>query len=64
MKNIVYCNIRVEEEPWEKLRYIADANKRSINKEIEYLIDKEIKDYEDKNGKIKVNKKNKNVSES
>lgn len=64
MKNIVYCNIRVEEESWEKLKIIADDNKRSLNKEIEYLIDKEINEFENKNGKLKINKKNKNVSEN
>lgn len=52
MKNVVSSNIRVEEEAWEKLRIIASENKRSINKEIEYLIDQRIKEYEEKNGKI------------
>lgn len=52
MKSIVSSNIRVEEESWEKLRIIALENKRSINKEIEYLIDQRIKEYEEKNGKI------------
>lgn len=58
MKSIVSSNIRVEEDAWEKLRIIAADNKRSINKEIEYLIDKRIKEYEDKNGKIIENEKN------
>lgn len=58
MKSIVSSNIRVEEDAWEKLRIIAADNKRSINKEIEYLINKRIKEYEDKNGKIIENEKN------
>lgn len=42
MKSIGSCNVRVEEEAWGKLRIIASINKRSINKEIEYLIDQRI----------------------
>lgn len=56
MKNIVYCNIRVEEKSWEKLREIAQKNKRSINKEIEYIIDKRIEEYEKNNQKIIIEK--------
>ena len=52
MKNIVYCNIRIEEDAWEKLKVIAKINKRSLNKEIEYLIDKKIQEYEQENDKI------------
>ena len=32
MKSILSCNIRVEEQAWEKLRVIASVNKRRINK--------------------------------
>ena len=55
MKSIVSSNIRVEEESWDKLRIIASINKRSINKEIEYLIDQRIKEYEKKFGTINTN---------
>lgn len=55
MKSIVSSNIRVEEESWDKLRIIASKNKRSINKEIEYLIDERIKEFEKENGKIEIN---------
>ncbi len=54
MKNIVSSNIRFEEEAWYKLRIIALMNKRSINKEIEYLIDQRIREYEEKYGKIEI----------
>jgi len=47
-------NVRVEEEAWEKLRIIASINKRSINKEIEYLIDQRIREYEEKDGEIEI----------
>ena len=49
MKNIVSSNIRVEEESWYKLRIIAS------NKEIEYLIDQRIKEYEEKYEEIEIN---------
>ena len=54
MESIVSSNIRVNEISWEKLKEIAKTNKRSLNKEIEYLIDKAIKEYEKENGEIKV----------
>lgn len=54
MKNIVSSNLRVEEQSWEKLKVIAKNNKRSINKEIEYLIEKVILEYEEKHGEIKI----------
>lgn len=53
MKSIGSCNVRVKEEAWEKLRIIASINKRSINKEIEYLIDQRIS--EEKDGEIEIN---------
>ena len=46
MQSIVTCTIRVNEESWEKLKKIADKNKRSMNKEIEYIIDKRIEEFE------------------
>lgn len=49
MKIIGSCNVRFE-EAWEKLRIIA-----SINKEIEYLIDQRIREYEEKDGEIEIN---------
>ena len=54
MKSIVSCNVRVEEESWDKLRIIASNNKRSINKEIEFIIDERIREYEEKHGEIEI----------
>ncbi|MCX4254790.1 MAG: Arc family DNA-binding protein [Bacilli bacterium] len=54
VKNTVASNLRVEEIAWEKLKIIAKENKRSINKEIEFLIEQAIKDYETKNGTINI----------
>lgn len=44
--------IRIEEEICEKLKFIADKEKRSINSQYEYFLEKAILDYEDKNGPI------------
>ena len=52
MKNIVYCNIRIEEDAWEKLKVIAKINKRSLKKENQYLLDKKKQEYEQENDKI------------
>lgn len=38
----------------EKLRFIAEYNARSANKEIEHIISKHIDDFEKTHGKIKV----------
>lgn len=50
MEYKISSNIRVNENSWEKLKQIAQINKRSINKEIEFIIDKRIEEYE---GKLK-----------
>ena len=42
--------LRLEQENFEKIKFIADKNKRSIAKQIEYLIEQNIKDYETKHG--------------
>ena len=48
MKPVNPYPLRIDEELMEKLKIIAEENSRSVNKEIEYLIKKEIKTYEDK----------------
>lgn len=45
--------LRLEEDNFEKIKYIADKNKRSIAKQIEYVIEQHILDYERKHGSIK-----------
>ena len=44
----ISSNIRVNKDDWDKLKEIAEKNKRSMNKEIEYIIDKRINEYKDK----------------
>lgn len=55
MKTINPYPLRIEEELMEKLKIIAEENSRSVNKEIEHLIKKAIKEYEsnEKNDKNK-----------
>lgn len=44
--------LRIPQEYLDKMRYIAEENGRSANKEIELMIKQRIKDYESKNGTI------------
>jgi len=44
--------LRIEEELLEKLRYVADNNFRTINKEIEMLISIHVAEFEEINGAI------------
>ena len=38
----------------DKMKYIAETNKRSVAKELEMIIENHIEDYENKNGEIKI----------
>ena len=44
--------LRISSEIMDKLKYIADRNGRSANKEIEQLIINHISDFESQHGKI------------
>lgn len=44
--------LRIPQEYLNKIRYIADENGRSANKEIELMIKERIKTYESLNGEI------------
>lgn len=46
--------LRLEEENFEKIKYIAAIDKRSIAMQIEYLIEQTIKEFEEKNGVIEI----------
>ncbi len=48
-------SLRISEELIDKIKVIASKNKRSANKELEYIIEKYINEYEDTNGKIEIN---------
>lgn len=46
--------LRIPADLLEKIKYIAEENGRSANKEIEQLIKKRIAEYEETNGSIEV----------
>lgn len=47
--------LRLSEENFEKIKYIASVNKRSIAMQIEFLIEQHIKQWEQEHGEIKIN---------
>lgn len=47
--------LRVDEQAFEKLKVISNVNHRSVNSQIEVLIENCISEYERENGKILVN---------
>lgn len=46
--------LRINKILLEKIKYIAESEGRSANKEIEELIKKHVEDYEQRKGEIKV----------
>jgi len=50
--------LRVQRTLLDKIRYIAEENGRSANKEIELLIKQRIRNYELKNGNIEIDPNN------
>ena len=49
---ITSTQIRIKTDTYQKLKKIADEKQRSINKQMNYIIEEFIKDYEKVNGKI------------
>ncbi|MFB0842105.1 Arc family DNA-binding protein [Paenibacillus oleatilyticus] len=47
--------LRLNENNFEKIKIIAEKNKRSIAMQIEYLIEQHIDKYEKENGTIQLN---------
>lgn len=50
--NLPRYTLRTQQVYLDKIRYIAEENGRSANKEIELMIKQRIKEYESENGKI------------
>lgn len=50
--NLPRYTLRIPQEYLNKIRYIAEENGRSANKEIELMIKTRIKEYEAQNGTI------------
>ena len=48
----IQTGIRFEEELLYKITYVAKANKRSFNAQMEYLAQECVKDFESANGEI------------
>ena len=48
----IQTGLRLNEEPYEKLKQIADREGRSLNNLIEFVVQRYIADYEAANGKI------------
>lgn len=44
--------LRIKEDTLKRLHFISEANMRSVNNQIENLVDQFISDYEKQNGKI------------
>ena len=49
-------SLRVSEALLDKIKYIADMNKRSANKEIEFVLEQYIRKYEAEFGEIEIQK--------
>ena len=45
-------SLRISEELLDKIKFIAATNKRSANKEIEFILEQAVKDFEKENGDI------------
>lgn len=49
--------LRIKEKTYEKIRKIAEEKERSINKQINFIVEQYINDYEKINGKIEIEEK-------
>lgn len=50
--NLPVMKTRTTEENIDKMKFIAEYNKRSLSKELELIIEKHIKDFEKEHGEI------------
>lgn len=57
MENRVATLIRIEEELYEDIKYLADKYNRSINKQIEFMLKLEVEKEGNDTNKIKENNK-------
>lgn len=51
--NLPKFTIRMERDLLNKIRYVAEYNARSTNREVEFLIRNHVKDFEKQHGEIK-----------
>lgn len=52
MKNIRNYTFRVNDELWEKFHLISKKNKRSVNNQLEWIVEAFVETYEKENGEI------------
>ena len=55
---ILRFTLRVDRRLFQKFRYVAEAEGRSANKELEQFIKRHVAEYERQNGKIDLNTQN------
>ena len=53
-------NIRLQPSVHEKLRIVAEKDKRTVTNLVEYWVEKNLSDYEKDNGKISITQNNNN----
>lgn len=51
-KNIKFFTLRIDEELLNKLKVVAEKNKRSVNAQIELLVERCVEEFEKEYGKI------------
>jgi len=51
-------SLRISEDLLHKIKYIADTNKRSTNKEIEFVLERYVNSFEKENGTIENSESN------
>jgi hypothetical protein len=52
--NKIQTGIRFEPELLYKITQVAKANKRSLNAQLEFLAEQQVKEYEKENGEIEI----------
>lgn len=57
MNKMSKFTLRVDSELLEQFRYVAESNARSANRELEILMKRHIQQFEKKNGRIELQKK-------
>ena len=54
MKNIKHISIRIDENTLRKFHYVSSYEDRSASRQIMYLINNYIREFEEKHGKIEL----------
>ena len=54
--SFLYFSLRLPEDLMKKVRILSKKEKRSVNKEIEYIIERYVCEYEESHGEIEIDK--------